>query len=173
MNFRLALLSAVVVSAALSQGCASIVSDTLYPVTVNSSPDGAKFKVVNQKTGAVMHAGTTPATVTLDAHSGFFGSGKYEVRVEKEGYDSQITTLNASLDGWYWGNIVFGGLIGMLIVDPATGAMWKLPPMISTSLAEKSPSTSMTAPDGSTVAVMSLNDVPADLRSSMIPVEKF
>jgi hypothetical protein len=24
------------------------------------------------------------------------------------------------------GNIVFGGLIGLLIVDPATGAMWKL-----------------------------------------------
>jgi hypothetical protein len=30
------------------------------------------------------------------------------------------------MDGWYIGNILFGGLIGILIVDPLTGAMWKL-----------------------------------------------
>lgn len=30
------------------------------------------------------------------------------------------------MDGWYIGNLLFGGLIGMLIVDPATGAMYKL-----------------------------------------------
>ncbi|WP_174263189.1 CsgG/HfaB family protein [Citrifermentans bemidjiense] len=30
------------------------------------------------------------------------------------------------MNGWYWGNIVFGGVIGLLIVDPATGAMWKM-----------------------------------------------
>jgi hypothetical protein len=30
------------------------------------------------------------------------------------------------MDGWYIGNILFGGVIGFLIVDPATGAMWKL-----------------------------------------------
>lgn len=31
------------------------------------------------------------------------------------------------MDGWYVGNIIFGGLIGLLLVDPITGAMWKLP----------------------------------------------
>ena len=30
------------------------------------------------------------------------------------------------MDPWYAGNIVFGGIIGAL-VDPAAGAMWKLP----------------------------------------------
>lgn len=30
------------------------------------------------------------------------------------------------MDGWYMGNLLFGGFIGFLIVDPATGAMWKL-----------------------------------------------
>ncbi len=30
------------------------------------------------------------------------------------------------MNGWYAGNIVFGGLIGILIVDPATGAMWDI-----------------------------------------------
>lgn len=32
------------------------------------------------------------------------------------------------MDGWYFGNILFGGLIGFLIVDPATGAMYTLKP---------------------------------------------
>jgi len=31
------------------------------------------------------------------------------------------------MSGWYWGNILIGGLIGMLVVDPLTGAMYKLP----------------------------------------------
>jgi len=30
------------------------------------------------------------------------------------------------VNGWYFGNILLGGLIGMLIVDPATGAMYRL-----------------------------------------------
>ena len=34
--------------------------------------------------------------------------------------------MGSKVEGWYWGNILFGGLIGMIIVDPATGAMYKL-----------------------------------------------
>jgi hypothetical protein len=34
--------------------------------------------------------------------------------------------VGSKVEGWYWGNILFGGLIGMIIVDPATGAMYKL-----------------------------------------------
>jgi hypothetical protein len=32
------------------------------------------------------------------------------------------------MSGWYIGNILFGGLIGMLVVDPQTGAMYRLEP---------------------------------------------
>lgn len=32
------------------------------------------------------------------------------------------------MNGWYIGNLLFGGIIGLLIVDPATGAMWTLIP---------------------------------------------
>ena len=37
-----------------------------------------------------------------------------------------MKTRDAYLNGWYIGNVVFGGLIGLLIVDPETGAMWRL-----------------------------------------------
>jgi hypothetical protein len=45
--------------------------------------------------------------------------------------------ITSKIDGWYFANIVFGGLIGMVIVDPATGAMFKLPDAASVSLDEK------------------------------------
>ena len=45
-----------------------------------------------------------------------------------------MAILESEVDSWYFGNILFGGLIGMLIIDPATGAMWKLPENVSTDL---------------------------------------
>ena len=41
------------------------------------------------------------------------------------------------MDGWYIGNIVFGGLIGWLVVDPASGAMWKLQDSVHGNLEAK------------------------------------
>lgn len=53
--------------------------------------------------------------------------GRSEITFEKQGYPAHTARLQANLDGWYVGNLIFGGLIGLLIVDPATGAMFKLP----------------------------------------------
>ncbi len=36
-------------------------------------------------------------------------------------------TLTKKTNGWVWGNIVFGGLIG-LAIDASTGGMYKLTP---------------------------------------------
>jgi hypothetical protein len=44
------------------------------------------------------------------------------------GYDSAEVNLDSSVSGWYFGNLLFGGVIGMLIVDPLTGAMYNLTP---------------------------------------------
>ena len=35
-----------------------------------------------------------------------------------------VLEITPDFNGWYIGNILFGGLIGMIIVDPATGDMW-------------------------------------------------
>lgn len=117
----------------LLTGCASIVSKTSYPVTVSSNPSGATLTIVNKK-GKTVFSGTTPTVVTLKAGAGFFTPGKYTMTMEKAGYPTKTATLRASLDGWYVGNIIFGGLIGILIVDPATGAMWRLDDSIEVSL---------------------------------------
>jgi hypothetical protein len=46
--------------------------------------------------------------------------------VELQRVRKQNVDLKASMNPWYIGNIIFGGLIGLVIVDPLTGAMWTL-----------------------------------------------
>jgi hypothetical protein len=81
---------------------------------------------VKDKRGVELHRAVTPTTISLPSDAGFFSPARYTFEFEKEGFGPGLASLGASLDGWYIGNILFGGLIGMLIVDPATGAMWRL-----------------------------------------------
>lgn len=113
--------------------CSSIVSKSEYAVSINSAPDTATFKITN-RSGVAIQSGVTPSTITLKASSGYFKGETYTIELLKEGFQPKTYTLSSSLDGWYLGNILFGGLIGMLIVDPATGAMYKLPPEVRISL---------------------------------------
>lgn len=124
--------------ALLSTGCATIVSHSEYPVSFQSTPPGASFSVQDEK-GAIVHKGVTPAVVTLDAGAGFFQKADYTVTYQLAGYKDLTRELHAQMDPWYIGNIVFGGLIGLLIVDPATGAMWKLGKECGATLEASSP----------------------------------
>lgn len=54
--------------------------------------------------------------------------------------DEKRVTLTYKLNGWYFGNILFGGAIGMQIIDPATSAMWKIKdPTITSVVNNKMP----------------------------------
>ena len=117
-------------------GCASIAGNSSYPVTLNSSPSEAKF-VISNKDGQEVHSGITPSTVTLKSSAGYFDGEMYSVKYAKEGYSDSYSSIDSSLSGWYFGNILFGGILGFLIIDPASGAMWKLPENDFTSLAKK------------------------------------
>lgn len=117
-------------------GCASIVSDSSYPVTINASPEGVRYKIKNAKRGYDVMAGVTPATISLSAENGFFSKASYLVTFEKPGYESVTLPLKAGMDGWYIGNLLFGGILGFLIIDPATGAMWKLEDHVQVALSE-------------------------------------
>ncbi|WP_122858756.1 hypothetical protein [Pseudomonas viridiflava] len=126
-------ISIIAIAAFAVTGCASIVSDSKYPVAVTPSPSGAAYEIFNES-GISVHSGVTPDEVTLRAGAGYFDGEKYTVTYRKDGYTSSTQTLESGIDGWYWGNIVIGGLIGMLIVDPATGAMYTLPEKINSTL---------------------------------------
>ncbi|MDP2227719.1 MAG: SHOCT domain-containing protein [Moraxellaceae bacterium] len=140
--FKKAVLASTIVAVS---GCASIVSKSQYPVTISSTPSGATV-VIKNKSGAEIHKAQTPTTITLNASSGFFSAAQYSMEFQKDGYQNSTATTQAGIDGWYIANILFGGLLGLLIIDPATGAMWKLDESVTSSLAANSPPTAAQVP---------------------------
>lgn len=155
---------AAAVMAVVIVGCASIVSKSEYPVVVSSEPEGADIRIVNSDKNTVF-TGKTPTTVVLKARAGFFQGEDYVVTFQKEGFSQFNAQIKRGLDGWYIGNIIFGGLIGMLIVDPATGAMWTLENLH----VDLNPQTSSALPQEG-LQIVAIDEVPAPLREKMVKI---
>lgn len=151
----------------LLTSCASIVSKSRYPISINSTPSEAKITITDKK-GVEVFKGNTPATLKLNSGAGFFSKARYQVKFEKDGYQSKTVPVDFKLDGWYFGNILVGGAIGMLIIDPATGAMYKLETeFLNETLApEKQP---IAVNDG--LNIMDINELPSDWRTHLIALD--
>lgn len=104
-------------------GCASIVSRSVYNIPIHSNAP-ASVEIHNR--GEYVTTVNAPTTLSLSSKSTFFVPARYTFTFKRDGYDDVVKTRSAYLNGWYIGNVIFGGLIGVLIVDPATGAMWRL-----------------------------------------------
>lgn len=148
-------------------GCASILSTSDYAVSISSSPDGAKYAIAD-KSGRTVDSGTTPAIVNLSASSGFFSGQQYVITFNKEGYAERNFTLTSELDGWYIGNILFGGIIGLLIVDPATGAMFKLPETVNVSL---NSSVSQKSIEDNTLIIATVDSLTEEQKGQLIRIK--
>ncbi len=164
MTFRKMVGAAAVAAMVGMQGCASIVGESRYPVAVSSAPPGATFEITD-KNGTVVHTGNTPSTVTLKSGKGYFSGQTYTLRFKKEGYPDKTVELDSSLSGWYWGNILIGGLIGMLIVDPLTGAMYKLPEYASADMGKPLADAST-----GTLKIALIDDLSASQRDRLVPI---
>jgi hypothetical protein len=174
-------LAALAAAAALS-GCASIIKGSgPEPFTVRSQPPGADVQIVAVPTNTVVAYGRTPLTAMLPKSNGFFQGAKYRVVLQMPGYQVTEAFIDTTVSGWYVaGNLFFGGLIGWLIVDPATGAMWTLsrdaidvplPPGAAPAAPQKLPaSTPTSAIEGAEIGVLALGDVPPELQARMVPV---
>lgn len=120
--------SLLAVSAFLLSGCASIINGGGHQtVRVDSNPTGAKFTVFDAA-GQVIETTNTPASLRLKRSAGYFHKGGYRLAFEADGYYPGELKIGSNLNDWYLGNIIFGGAIGLVIVDPLTGAMWTLDP---------------------------------------------
>lgn len=147
----------------LFASCASIVSQSSYPLIIHSTPKGAQVVISNKK-GQDIYTGITPTIVHLDASAGFFSKEKYTVRFTLPEHKEQILSVNTRLDAWYFGNIMVGGVIGMLIIDPATGAMWKLSQdYISANLTPLSTTNEL--------HVMDIKEVPEEWKEHLVEVD--
>jgi hypothetical protein len=142
-------------------GCATLFSQSTYPVSITSNPEKAKITITNMQ-NVVIYQGVAPAVVNLTAGDGFFKAASYIVTFSKPGYDDSIYNLKSNLDGWFWGNLLLGGVVGMLIVDPATGAMWKLDPHVSVNMI---PQNSV-----SSLSIMDINEIPQKWKEHLIKI---
>lgn len=150
----------------LFSSCATIVSKSNYPISINSTPSEAKITITDKK-GTDIFTGNTPATLKLSASAGYFSKARYTVKFEKTGYQTKIVPVEFKLDGWYIGNIVFGGAIGLLIVDPISGAMFKL----DTEFLNETLVKEETTPVADGLNVMDINDIPASWKNHLVLVQ--
>jgi len=111
----------------LLSGCAAIVGDNAEAVYINSTPAGARF-VITDSDSFVVASGITPQSVILSKSDGsYFGKRQYTLTLKQEGYYSATMPLEYRLSHWYtFGNIIFFGVPGWLIVDPFFGGMYTL-----------------------------------------------
>jgi hypothetical protein len=142
--------------------CASIVSKSNWPVSIQSEPIGATVSITNRK-GIEVFNGKTPTAVRLKSGAGFFAKESYVVTISKDGFEPTKVNLECKLNGWYFGNILFGGVIGLLIVDPATGAMYKL---ISADVFETL--TRTTNATTHSLRIMDVKDIPAEMQQYLV-----
>jgi len=171
MKAKARLLPIIVVLSAGISGCATIIGDSTQLIPISSSPSQAKISIADE-TGNNVFEGTTPTTVTLIKSDGsYFGGKEYVVTISKEGFSDQLIAINSQVNGWYiGGNILFGGLIGWLIVDPLSGNMYTLTPgQITSALSSETASTDLM--DDSSISVVLYKDVPQELLGSLKPLQ--
>lgn len=97
-----------------SSGCATIVSGTSERIRFESIPRGAEVTVDGRTY-------TTPAEVELSRHK------NHDIEFVLPDYLPVKRQVLRSTNNWVYGNILFGGLIG-LMVDVANGAWNDLQP---------------------------------------------
>ena len=156
---------ALAMIALAATGCASIINGSDQSVTFKSEPPEAKLTITDVREGKDIHVGMTPATTSLKRGAGYFSKAKYKVTIEKAGYKKEEVELEGTPGGWYiGGNLLFGGLIGWFIIDPATGAMWTLDPEEVDVTLKKEESF---LPHGEGLTIVLRKSVPADLAGRM------
>ena len=104
-----------IITSSLLTSCATIVSGSKQTVKFNSTPSEAKI-FINE-----VEVGKTPFETKLERKK------EHSIVIKLDGYKPYQTTLTRKFNAWYLGNILFGGIIG-LIIDPITGAMYNLTP---------------------------------------------
>jgi len=125
-------LVALIVSVLALSACASIMHGTSQDVGISSTPTSAFVTVDNAANGQ------TPFVAKLSRKD------NHVIHITADGYAPADLTLTHSTSGWVWGNLLFGGIIG-LAVDAITGGLYKLTPeQLNATLAKQSASVAPT-----------------------------
>jgi hypothetical protein len=115
-RFSLVLLAVTTLGLIISlTGCATIITGKYQEIPVTSDPSGAKVRA------------DTGETIITPGKFHLIRNESHILIAEYPGYDSQQVALHNKAQGWVWGNIIAGGLIG-LVVDCSSGSSDELIP---------------------------------------------
>lgn len=95
----------------LLSSCSTVVNGRSQDVQINANVPNARIYLDG------VERGVPPSAVSVKR------KGTHHVEVHAKGYTPYRQELKSSLSGWFAGNLLLGGLIGMG-VDLCTGACW-------------------------------------------------
>jgi hypothetical protein len=127
--------------------CATIMNEDMVSVPVYTTPSSAKLVINGMEY-------TSPATIQAPR-----GKGDFKLHIEKEGYKPVDILLRQSCDAWLWGDIIFGGLIG-LAVDFITGDAYDFDPEVVSQELQKEASISKLDNVGLNIVLIDIAAVP-------------
>lgn len=120
-------LAVLAATTALGSGCATITKGTTQTVTVSTDPAGAVCTLTrDSKPLAIINP--TPGSMPVEK-----GMGAVAIVCKRQGYLDSAGTMTSQFQAMTFGNILFGGLIG-IAVDAASGAMHEYPAMVTITM---------------------------------------
>ena len=145
----------------LVSGCATIFKGSSQKIVINSTPAEANISIKNNG-GVEVFTGKTPSTVKLSKKH------EYVVTIQLKGYKESVIQVTQTLEGWFLGNILCGGVVG-IIIDAVDGAMWDLEPEnIQVSLT----TAYLNGTETQTYAIFKALDNQGQLRTLAVPLIK-
>ena len=119
---------ALLAGCALLASCATIVNTPVQHVTIDSNPSGAIVKV----NGHILKGIRTPTSILVSRWT------RPTITIELAGYKPYTYRVEGQLSGWFWGNILLGGLVGMT-VDVISGSIYELDDSVYGQLVKDGP----------------------------------
>jgi hypothetical protein len=113
-------------------GCATIFEGTSQSVSISTDPAGADCMIERNGT-RIGQVNPTPGSIHVDK-----SKNDLSVLCTHAGYQPATVAQSPKFQGTTFGNILFGGLIGVA-VDAASGANFQYPTEVRVSLAPDAP----------------------------------
>ncbi|NIA21416.1 MAG: PEGA domain-containing protein [Anaerolineaceae bacterium] len=160
MHRRLVLYAiCLVILLCAAPGCATIMHGRTQTISITSDPPGATARVGPSTI-------VTPGQVTLDTNK------SYTVTFEMPGYAMSSAVISKKASGWLWGNILIGGIPG-LIIDLASGSANRLRPEVVHARLQPLSSSALPDTQHHTCAPRSLQPPDEERRTTMAGCHAF
>lgn len=95
--------------------CATVMHGTHQAIEIDSCPSNANVWV------DTLYVGNTPMVLDLSRKD------QHRIMIALDGYEPYEVLFSRKISGWVFGNIIFGGFIG-LAVDAISGGIYMLTP---------------------------------------------